>query len=105
MDLVVLTYRLTRQFPVEERFALSLQARRAAVSIPANLAEGQGRIHRGEYHRHVGVARGSLRELDTHLEIALRLGYVSETDLALAAEQIDHVGRMLTNLGASLRSV
>ena len=105
MDLVTETYRLTRCYPAEERYALILQTRRAAVSVPANIAEGHGRIHRGEYHRHVGVARGSLMELETHFEIALRLEYLRQADLAPVTELIDHVGRMLTNLGARLRPI
>ncbi|MFV9505811.1 MAG: four helix bundle protein [Oscillochloridaceae bacterium umkhey_bin13] len=73
MDLVTEIYQLTRQFPHEELFGLTSQTRRAAVSIPANIAEGYGRIHRKEYLHHLSIARGSLMEVETHLQIAVRL--------------------------------
>jgi four helix bundle protein len=66
MNLVTETYRLSRQFPTDERFGLTSQMRRSAVSIPANIAEGHGRSHRGDFLHHVSFARGSLAELETH---------------------------------------
>ena len=98
IELALETYRLSRRFPREETYGLSSQIRRAAVSIPANIAEGNGRIHRREYANHVSVARGSLREVETLAEIARRLGYISEEELAKLRELLDHVGRMLTSL-------
>jgi four helix bundle protein len=76
MDLVVETYTVSRDFPKEELYGLTSQMRRAAMSVPANIAEGQGRRLSGEFIHFLGNARGSLLELDTHLEIALRLGYI-----------------------------
>ena len=92
------TYRISRRFPREETYGLTSQIRRAAVSVPANLAEGNGRIHRAEYAHFVSVARGSLREVDTLIEIALGLGYLKEQELANTSELLDHLGRMLTRL-------
>jgi four helix bundle protein len=103
MDLVVEAYRIAKVLPVEERFALASQLRRSAVSIPANIAEGHGRATRGEYLQHLSVAAGSLRELQTHLEIVLRLGYTTADDLITAARLADRAGIMLTRLRARLR--
>jgi four helix bundle protein len=97
------TYRLTKHFPASENFGLVQQARRAAVSVPANIAEGHGRIHRGEFFRHVAIARGSLMELDTHFVIAREQGYLTAEELARTTERIAHLGRMLTTLARNLR--
>lgn len=98
MDLVVETYALTRRFPANERYGLASQVRRAAVSIAANIAEGNGRVHKGDYLHHLSIARGSLLELDTHLELACRLNYLCDGDLVEAYLLRDHVGRMLNRL-------
>ena len=73
VDLVVETYKVTKTFPTEERYGLTDQVRRAAVSIPANIAEGAGRRTKKEFINFLHISQGSLSELDTHLEIALRL--------------------------------
>jgi four helix bundle protein len=103
--LAVETYRITRSWPDSERFELGRQARRAAVSIPANIAEGHGRIHAGDFFHHVAIARGSLMELDTHFVLANQLGYSTDADLSRARELIDATGRMLTRLAQKLRPV
>ena len=74
IDLVVECYRATEDFPLDERFGLTGQLRRAAVSIPANIAEGHARSHRREYLNFLSVAQGSAAELNTRLRIAARLG-------------------------------
>ena len=103
MELVVECYRVTTLLPKEETYGLISQIQRAAVSIPANIAEGHGREHLGDYLHHLSIANGSLMELETHLLVAQRLGYVgpSETEraLLLAAE----VGRMLAALTKKLK--
>jgi four helix bundle protein len=102
MDLVVESYRLADLLPARERFGLIAQIRRAAISVPANIAEGYGRLRRGEYLNHLSIARGSLMELQTLLAIAERLGYVALTEMGKSAELCDFVSRMLTRLRRSL---
>ncbi|WP_297571783.1 four helix bundle protein [uncultured Deefgea sp.] len=96
MLLVKTIYELTALFPSDERFGLTSQMRRAAVSIPSNIAEGVARGTSKEYLHFLNIARGSLSELDTQAEIALMLGYVPK-DLALF-EQMNLVGRLLSGL-------
>jgi four helix bundle protein len=103
MDLVELVYRLTRRLPQSEVYGLTSQARRSAVSIPANIAEGQGRRNLGEYIQFLSIANGSLKELETHLMIAARLKYLAENDIFSAMEISSEVGRMLNSLMQKLR--
>jgi four helix bundle protein len=98
IDLTVEIYRLTRGFPVHERFGLSVQLRRAAVSIGSNIAEGRSRLTRGDFRRGVSIARGSIAELETQLEIAKRLGYVSGKCYATLTRQVESVGQMASGL-------
>jgi four helix bundle protein len=105
MDLMVESFRLSAKLPREARFELGSQIRRAAVSIPANIAEGNARRHRKEYLRFLAIARGSHSELSTLFEAARRVGYLTEMELAPAFEMLDHVGRMLTRLIARLKEV
>lgn len=86
MDLVETIYRLTQAFPADERFGLTSQIRRAAVSVPSNIAEGHAREHTAEYLHHISIAQGSLAEVQTQSEISRRLGYVS-VEQAQAVEQ------------------
>ena len=76
IDLVADAYRATREFPKEEVYGLTLQLRRCAISVPSNIAEGQGRLTRGEFRQFLGHAKGSLAELETQLIIAEKLGYL-----------------------------
>jgi four helix bundle protein len=102
MDLVVEIYSLSRTFPREELYGLTSQVRKAGVSIPSNIAEGQGRRTTPDFLRHLSIAYGSLREVETQVLIARRLRYASKsaTDkvLLLAGE----VGRLLNGLMSSL---
>jgi len=102
MDLVAEVYRLGDRLPARERFGLADQMRRAAASIPANIAEGNARSHRREYVQFLNIARGSLAELATHMESARRVGYWSDADLAMAADLVRRVRQMLNRLIASL---
>src|SRR5690606_37491282 len=103
MALAVGTYDLTRAFPVEERFGLSAQLRRAAVSVPANIAEGHGRVHRGEYVHHLSIAHGSLCEVETMLLLAVELRLGRAANVAVLLETSREVGRMLGGLMRGLR--
>ena len=103
MDLVIESYRLTRKFPAAEQFGLVNQIRRSAVSIPSNIAEGQGRHHLGDYLRFLSIANGSLKELETLMLIAARLRYVSATNVGSTLQIADQVGRMLNILQQRLR--
>lgn len=102
MDLVVEVYRLTRFFPADEKFGLTSQVRRAAVSVPANIAEGYGRTKRGDYLQHLSISKGSLAELETHLTIAVRLEFVERNDVLPVWDLAQDVGQMFTKLIASL---
>jgi four helix bundle protein len=104
MALVTDVYDLTRAFPREEIYGLSAQTRRAAASVPANIAEGQGRRLGREFHQFLGNARGSLMELDTHLELALRIGYISVEQHTAIRAKLDEVGRVLNGLMRSIAS-
>lgn len=103
MDLVAGVYGLSKRFPSEERFGLTSQLQRAAVSIPANIAEGHARKHRGDYLHHLSIARGSLAELETHLTIAVRLEYVTRDEAMEVWDYAQEVGKMLNKLIRSLK--
>jgi len=102
MDLVVTVYTTSKTLPKEELFALTSQMRRAAVSVPANIAEGQGRRLKAEFRQFLGNARGSLLELDTHLELAFRLGYLNAEQYDGVQNQLQEVGRIINGLLRSL---
>jgi|SRR5437667_272527 len=104
VGLVTETYKATRAFPDEEKFGLTAQARRAAASIPANIAEGWGRGTTKEYVQFLIVARGSLLELETHLIVSRNLGFLEPADLDSLNKNIHEVGRLLNSLIRSLRS-
>ncbi|OLT69585.1 hypothetical protein BI334_32145 [Moorena producens 3L] len=103
MDLVVLCYQLTSKLPKTEIYGLSSQIQRAAVSIPANIAEGKGRLHLGDYIHHLSIANGSLKELETHLLITGRLSYLKNSELQPVLELSDEIGRMLNILIEKLK--
>jgi four helix bundle protein len=101
IKLVELVYRETATFPREETFGLKAQMRRSAVSISSNIAEGAGRNSSGELIQFLGIASGSRAELDTHLEIAVRLGFIRDNSEAFS--QLNRVGRLLVGLRKSLK--
>ena len=97
MELVKTVYALSKGFPADERYALTDQLRRAVVSIPSNIAEGSGRSSNGDYGHFLAIARGSLYETMTQLQIAADLGYISAIGEELRS-QMDEIGRMLTSM-------
>jgi four helix bundle protein len=103
MDNVVVCYQLSKRIPQSEIYGLISQIRRAAVSIPANIAEGHGRKNLGEYIQHLSIANGSLKELETHLLIAGRLHYIKDDEIIPALEGCSEIGRMLAGLMRKLR--
>jgi four helix bundle protein len=103
MDMVEEIYRLTKRFPQDEQFGLTSQIRRAGVSVPANIAEGYGRLHRKEYINHLSIAQGSLLEAETHLQIAVRLEYLEREQVKHLWGLMQDVGKMLRRLINSLR--
>ena len=104
MQLTVTIYRLTQSFPREERYGLTNQLRRSAVSVPSNIAEGQGRATAGEFRQFLGMARGSNCELQTQLEIARALKF-GNSDLIDEAESFSNeVRKMLFRLMDSIKT-
>lgn len=98
MDLVEKVYLITQDIPKKEQFGLISQIQRAAVSVPANIAEGYGRMHPGDYLRHLSIARGSLMELETHLTILVRLKYVPREKALEIWPILQEINRMLTSM-------
>ena len=103
MLLVTEVYRATRMFPKDELYGLTNQLRRAAVSVPSNIAEGQARFSRKEFHHFLSLARGSLVEIETQVAIARNLGYLPPNESDTLARQTSEVGRILNGLIASTK--
>ena len=104
MTLVLEVYRCTQAFPKIETYGLTSQLRRAAVSIPSNIAEGQARLSTGEFKQFLGNARGSLMEVETQILIARDLGYLDQNQSEALLVSAAEVGRILNGLLASLQS-
>jgi four helix bundle protein len=102
MDLAEEVYRVSRTFPREEIYGLTSQLRRAAVSVPSNIAEGQGRRTTADFQRHLSIAYGSLLEVETQMLIAIRLGYLVEGSCHVVMNLTAEVGRLLNGLMSSL---
>ena len=98
MDLVVEVYDLIKKLPKEELFALSDQIRRAAISIPSNIAEGQGRNSSKEFIHFLSIAKGSKAELETQLLLCVRINYLKELEIEKAMSLVEEVGKMLHSL-------
>lgn len=103
MDLVTDVYRVTGAYPRNERFVLAAQSRRAAISIPSNIAEGFCRRSPASYANHLTIALGSQAELFTQLEIARRLGFLSDTDHTRVVQDLAEVERMIRGLWKALQ--
>jgi four helix bundle protein len=104
MDLVTRVYEVTKHFPKDELYGLTSQIRRAAVSIPSNIAEGRARTGTRDYMRFVSIARGSAAELETQLLISKNLSYLTEDALTPLYADVNRVGRMLSGLISKLES-
>jgi four helix bundle protein len=102
IDLCEMIYRASEEFPSREIYGLTSQIRRAAVSVPSNIAEGAGRITRGEFVQSVGHARGSLLEVETQLIVAQRLGYLNTEKTDELLEVTNEIGRIANGLIRSL---
>ena len=103
MELSVSIYKATEPYPKSEVFGLASQMRRAASSIPANIAEGFSRQHKPEFVQFLYIAKGSLSELETFVELSERLGYLSAERASALREQTDAVGKMLYGLIETVR--
>ena len=103
MALVEDIYRVTMAFPAHERFGLTAQLRRAGVSVPSNIGEGKRRKRQRAFSYHLDIALGSQGEIEVQLEIAKRVGFLSETDYMRLQRQVEEVGRMLNGLITSMQ--
>ena len=105
MDLVAAIYQVSKLLPTSEQFALTSQMKRAAISIPSNIAEGAARDSTKEFLRFLAIARGSLAELETQLQIAQRLGYMNEPydSFDLATKYLPNSMRLFKNLNLKLK--
>jgi four helix bundle protein len=102
MVLVERIYRITSKFPPNEQWGLTSQMRRAAVSVPSNIAEGYGRQATGEYRHHLSMGRGSLLELETQVLLCRRLRYLEEADADAILTEIEEISKMLASLISKL---
>ncbi len=104
MDLVEIVYRITKEFPREEIYGLTAQIRRSVISIPSNIAEGQRRHHLKEYVQFLFIAKGSVAELETQIEIAKRLSFLSNPLFTNVESLLTEISKMLTKLISNLTS-
>jgi four helix bundle protein len=104
MDLAVAVYETSRGFPIDERFGLTSQVRRSAASVAANIAEGYGRQSRQSYVHFLKIAQGSLKETETHLILASRVGMIDTTVLGARLDESEEIGRMLRSLITKLEN-
>ena len=103
MDLADEVFDITERWPRQQQFGLTIQVQRAALSVPSNVAEDQGRSSRADFHRFVDIAHGSLCELETQLILAKRRRFIDEPTLNRLLDQTAEVGRLLHGLMRSLR--
>ena len=104
MDLTTEIYRLTKKLPKDELYGLTNQLRRAAVSIPSNIAEGNGRASTGDYLRFLIIARGSNAEVETQLLLCVRLNYLAQEDIEATLSLNEEIGRMLSSIITKLKN-
>ena len=104
MDLAEEIYRLSRSFPKEEIYCLTSQIRRAAVSVPSNIAEGNERSSTLEYLHFLSIARGSLAEIETQLQLAIKLTYITSEQCSIAFQLSEEISKMLATLYTNLKA-
>ncbi|MFH1050725.1 MAG: four helix bundle protein [bacterium] len=97
-------YQITKSFPKEERYGLTSQIQRAAVSIPSNIAEGHSRNHTKEYLYHLSLAKGSLSEMETQIILSQRLNYITKEQLTAVWEKAQLTGKLLNGMLRSLKN-
>jgi four helix bundle protein len=105
MDLAENIYQITGAFPKAELYSLTDQMRRAAVSVVSNIAEGKGRDSRQEFLHFLAIAQGSLTELETQIQLSIRLSYFSDDTAAKALSLCDEIGRMINSMRAKLKAI
>ena len=103
-ELALTVYKVTSSFPGDEKYGIMAQLRKAGVSIPSNIAEGQGRNSRGKFRHHLFVALGSLKELETQLLISDAVGYIKPGKISELMNMTTEVGRLINGLSRSLRT-
>ncbi|MSQ77778.1 MAG: four helix bundle protein [Nitrospiraceae bacterium] len=104
LDLVLTIYRETDRFPEQERYSLTSQIRRSALSVPSNIAEGAARQTKKEFINFLHIAQGSLSELDTQLEVAKELGYLDKDRWTVLDDQIERIDKMISGLIRHLKN-
>ncbi|MCX7044103.1 MAG: four helix bundle protein [Candidatus Sumerlaeota bacterium] len=105
MDLALLVYQTTKAFPDEEKFGLTNQIRRASVSVPSNIAEGHARLYTADFRHHLSIARGSLAEVETQLQLAVRLSYLNRSKGLEVWRCAQETGRLLNGLIKSIENL
>lgn len=103
IDLTISIYTITKQFPPEEKFGISSQMRRSAVSIPSNISEGHGRNSKNDYFHFLSIARGSACELQTQLIISEKLEFISQEDNLILQNQLTEIDKMLVGIMSYLK--
>jgi four helix bundle protein len=103
VELVVVIYRITTKFPHAELYGLTSQIRRAAISIPSNIAEGQGRNTTRDFIHFLSIAHGSLKEMETQVIISQRLGFIEDKETSLIIESTNEIGRLISGLSKALK--
>ena len=104
MELVASIYQVAKSFPETEKFGMVQQICRAGVSVPANIAEGHGSSHRKVFLNHLSIARGSLMEVETYIQLAEKLGFAESDELKPVQNQLEQVSRLLSGLIRSLKT-
>ena len=104
MELVASIYRVAKSFPETEKFGIVQQMCWAGVSVPANIAEGHGSSHRKVFLNHLSIARGSLMEVETYIQLAEKLGFAESNELEPVQNQLEQVSRLLSGLIRSLKT-